>query len=207
MNDSCGGQCVATAERRLWRVRPRLAVTAAVWVALAAGCSTFKSGGDKTETEHKPGGKLPPLEISPDLYGAPQDRVKPPVATSPKTAPATLQKKPDGAGVLSLSDQFERAWRRVGLALDRMGFPVDDRDRSRGRYLVRFVDPDAAQSRGFFSRLNPFSSAGQPSKEQYRIQLKEAAPGTEVNVLDKDGNEDKSDTANRILTLLYEELK
>ena len=113
---------------------------------------------------------------------------------------------------MALNDQFDRAWRRVGLALDRVGFTVEDRDRSKGLYFVRYVDPDAdnktAQSKGWLAKLNPFSSSTkQPSKEQYRIQVKDADPVSQVNVLSKDGNQEKSDTANRILTLLYEQLK
>jgi outer membrane protein assembly factor BamC len=113
---------------------------------------------------------------------------------------------------LSLNEQFDRAWRRVGLALDRVGFTVEDRDRSKGLYFVRYVDPDAdnrtAQSKGFFAKLNPFSSSTrEPSKEQYRIQVKDVDPASQVSVLNKEGKEEKSDTANRILALLYEQLK
>jgi outer membrane protein assembly factor BamC len=38
---------------------------------------------------------------------------------------------------LMLNDDFDRAWRRVGLALDRIGLVVTDRDRSSGTYYVR----------------------------------------------------------------------
>ncbi len=48
---------------------------------------------------------------------------------------------------LVVDDPFDRAWRRVGLALDRSGFTVVDRDRSTGIYFVRFSDPDAGMTR------------------------------------------------------------
>ena len=78
---------------------------------------------------------------------------------------------------------------------------------------MRYVDPDADNKStqpkgGFLSKLNPFSKGEKPvSKEQFRIQVKDANAISEVSVLNKDGGEEKSDTANRILTLLYEQLK
>ena len=63
--------------------------------------------------------------------------------TLPATAQATVQ------------DNFDRTWRQVGLALDRSGFTVEDRDRSAGLYFVRYVDPKMAgkDEPGFFSKL------------------------------------------------------
>ncbi|MBI4191398.1 MAG: outer membrane protein assembly factor BamC [Betaproteobacteria bacterium] len=145
-------------------------------------------------------------------FGVQQDRARVEVAAAQAPARATLLKGQDGAGTLSVKDQFDRAWRRVGLALDRVGFTVEDRDRSKGLYFVRYVDPDAdnrtAQSKGFFSKLNPFrSSDKKPGSEQFRIQVKDADSVSQVSVLNKDGNQEKSETANRILSLLYEQLK
>jgi outer membrane protein assembly factor BamC len=143
-------------------------------------------------------------------FGVQQERAKVEVATAQAPARATLLKG-QGGGTLSVNDQFDRAWRRVGLALDRVGFTVEDRDRSKGLYFVRYVDPDAdnktAQSKGFFAKLNPFSSKQKPSGERFSIQVKDGDSVSQVSVLDKDGNQEKSETANRILSLLYEQLK
>ena len=145
-------------------------------------------------------------------FGVQQERAKVEIAAAQAPARATLVKGQDGAGTLSVNDQFDRAWRRVGLALDRVGFTVEDRDRSKGLYFVRYVDPDAdnktAHSKGFFSKLNPFSKSDKkPSSEQFRIQVKDAASMSQVSVLNKEGAQEKSETANRILSLLYEQLK
>ena len=151
-------------------------------------------------------------------FGVKQELAKAEAAASraPVPARATLIKGQDGAGTLSVNDQFDRAWRRVGLALDRVGFTVEDRDRSKGLYFVRYVDPNAddksaAQSKSILSKLNPFSrSEKKPaasSGDQFRIQVKDADSVSQINVLGKDGNQEKSDTANRILGLLYEQLK
>src|SRR5262249_11938787 len=126
----------------------------------------------------------------------------------------------DGSGMLSVNDQFDRAWRRVGLALDRVGFTVEDRDRSKGLYFVRYVDPEADNksekpTKNIFARMfskddkKPAATKAAAAKggDQYRIRVKDAENVSEVNVLSKDGNAEKSETANRILALLYEQLK
>jgi outer membrane protein assembly factor BamC len=146
-------------------------------------------------------------------FGVQQERAKTEVATTKVALRATLIKNKDGGGQLTVDDQFDRAWRRVGLALDRVGFTVEDRDRSKGIYFVRYVDPDAdnktAQSQSWFAKFNPFSKSDSKTstQEQYRIEVKDADPNSLVNVLNKEGAADKSVTATRILTLLYEQLK
>ena len=60
-----------------------------------------------------------------------------------------------------IDEPFDRAWRRVGVALDRGGFEVTDRDRSQGLFMINYLDPDYEQQKkseqGFFANL--FSSA------------------------------------------------
>ncbi len=171
----------------------------------------------KNETRWQPRPPDPDLEAEMlrrlmARFGVQQARAKTEVAQSQAATPAraALVKGQGGAGSLSVYDQFDRAWRRVGLALDRVGFTVEDRDRSKGLYFVRYVDPDAdnktAQSKGFFSKIFSKSDKKRGS-EQFRIQVKDADTTSEVKVLTKDGSAEQSDTANRILSLLYEQLK
>jgi outer membrane protein assembly factor BamC len=141
--------------------------------------------------------------------GTDNERAKTQIAGAAKAEP---QARLDRGGALALVDSFDRAWRRVGLALDRVGFTVEDRDRSKGLYFVRYIDPDAdvktRKESGWLARLNPFGGGARPAgKEQYRILVRDTAGGTEVQVLDKDGNRDASVTANRILTLLHDQLR
>jgi outer membrane protein assembly factor BamC len=111
---------------------------------------------------------------------------------------------------VELTDPVDRSWRRVGLALDRVSFTVEDRDRNLGLYYVRYVDPeeDTKDDRGLLSRV--FSS-DDPKKEaaHYRIQVKAAPDGstTRVTVLNKDGAPEMGDAGTRILTLLNDQLK
>lgn len=120
----------------------------------------------------------------------------------------------DGAGRLQIDERFDRAWRRVGLALDRVGFTVEDRDRSKGLYFVRYVDPEVdstskKDNEGWLAKLNPFrgSEATALSKMQYRIHVAEDGDKASVRVLSREGGADSSETASRILGLLHEQLK
>lgn len=143
-------------------------------------------------------------------FGVEGERAKTQVAAAKIEPQAKLSRGADGT-LLVLNDQFDRAWRRVGLALDRVGFTVEDRDRSKGIYFVRYIDPDAdiktAEDKGWLSKLNFWSSSKTPGKEQYRILVQGDAATAEVRVLDKEGVREKSDTADRILVLLHDQLK
>ena len=145
--------------------------------------------------------------------GVQEERAKADLQRASATPRARISRAPDGLGQLDIDDQFDRAWRRVGLALDRVGFTVEDRDRSKGLYFVRYVDPDAdansKQPTGLLSKLAFWRTTPDPKdrKAQYQIAVKDAESGSAVNVLTKDGQLDRTDTANRILSLLYEQLK
>ncbi len=109
---------------------------------------------------------------------------------------------------LNLAEPFDRAWRRVGVALDSGGFAVDDRDRSAGDFYVRYVDTDTGAKReepGFFSRL--FGAKDPAKAPTYRLHLTQKGNETEVTVLDADGKRDTSSTAQRMLDVLAGKLK
>lgn len=143
--------------------------------------------------------------------GAHDERAKLATASEPQQARSELKKGTDGAELLQVNEPFDRAWRRIGLALDRVGFTVEDRDRQNGLYFVRYADPEGDMrkkdaERGFLSRL--FSSADPKVKaEQYRVQVKQEKEASMVHVLNKDGGAESSRTAQRILGLLHEQLK
>jgi outer membrane protein assembly factor BamC len=136
------------------------------------------------------------------------------VASDEKIERAKLVSAVDGSGRLELSDPFDRAWRRVGLALDRVGFTVEDRDRSKGYYFVRYVDPQidgqrsSDKDKSFLSKLAFWKSDPTTIKaEQYRVLVKQSGSVSEVQVQNKDGQPENSDTGRRILSLLHEQLK
>ncbi|TAK45854.1 MAG: outer membrane protein assembly factor BamC [Betaproteobacteria bacterium] len=134
--------------------------------------------------------------------------------TAPQASRAAIKKGGDGRDLLQVFEPFDRAWRRIGLALDRVGFTVEDRDRQKGLYFVRYADPEADMDRknqekgGLLGKLAFWRSTdGKVKAEQYRVLVKPASESSEVQILNKDGAADTSQTTRRILALLHDQLK
>lgn len=131
----------------------------------------------------------------------------------PAAEKAKLSRAADGSAQLEVQESFDRAWRRVGLALDRVGFTVEDRDRSQGTYFVRYADPEGemqkkGEEKSWLAKLAFWKGKPEPGKApQYRIAIKPAGEGSLITVLGRDGGSENSDTGKRILTLLQEQLK
>lgn len=114
------------------------------------------------------------------------------------------------AGALQLTESFDRAWRSVGLAVDRGGFSVVDRDRSQGTYFVRYADPElgAPKEKGFFSRIFSFGSDNDAKTQpQYRIKLTGSGDATQIVVQNAQGGPETSRAGARILDVLADQLK
>lgn len=143
------------------------------------------------------------------LAGGQTQQVAQGAAAKAAEAPRALVSKANGTPVLVLPDDFDRAWRRVGLSLDRLGFSVQDRDRSSGLYYVKYLNPEIeAEKPSIWSRLAFWQSDAPKGKSKdYRILVAESKSGTEVKVQGADGAPEKSDAATRILTVLQEDLK
>ena len=145
--------------------------------------------------------------------GAPADKAKAMVAAAAPPQRAVLTKGLDGQELLEVFEPFDRAWRRVGLALDRVGFTVEDRDRQKGEYFVRYADPQAeldrkSSEKGMFSWM-AFWRSDEPKVKpaQYRVAVSAQTDNSRVQVLDKNGAAEASATSRRILSLLHEQLK
>lgn len=113
--------------------------------------------------------------------------------------------KDGGSSRVDIDESFDRAWRRIGLALDRVGFTVEDRDRNTGIYFVRYVDQDAVAEKGFLSKLFSFDKDTQAKR--YRIIVKSDDNVSHITVLNNDGKADVTATSEKILNLLLEQLK
>ena len=121
--------------------------------------------------------------------------------------PAVQQDVRAQGAQLVVDESFDRAWRRVGVALDSGGFAVEDRDRSAGDYFVRYVDTDTGEKNeqpGFFSRM--FSGDKKAQAPQYRIHVAGSGNQTNVTVLDANGQRDSSATAQRLLSVLKDKM-
>ncbi len=113
----------------------------------------------------------------------------------------------NGSPVVQVDDGFDRAWRRVGLSLDRTGFTVEDRDRAQGVYFVRYVEPKAdSKEPGFFSKL--FGAGGNDAAPlKFRVALKSQGESTTVSVLNSAGALETSANAQRIVKVLADDLR
>jgi len=113
----------------------------------------------------------------------------------------------NGQPVVQLEDGFDRAWRRVGLSLDRTNFTVEDRDRSKGVYFVRYVAPNADKAEpGFFSKL--FGASKADSKPQkFKVSVVSQGAATVVSIQNADGSAVPEADAKRIMTVLADDLK
>lgn len=145
--------------------------------------------------------------------GAPEAVAKTALLT-PGAAPAAPARArllaEQASPTLQVDDGFDRAWRRVGVALDRSGFTVEDRDRTQGVYFVRYIDPAFAgkEEPNFFAKLFSFGKKkdnGAPI--QYRVVVKGAGDRSTVSVQSAEGAPESGDVAKRITTLLLEDLK
>ncbi len=135
--------------------------------------------------------------------------VQPPVAPA-GTERARVEKTASGTSELVVDDSFDRAWRRVGLALDRVGFTVVDRDRSKGTYFVRYANPESdgtKKEKGFLDKLMFWKDDSVGKPEQYRITVAQADPRSVVTVQDPDGAPDRTANGEKILALLKDQLK
>ncbi|WP_310740698.1 outer membrane protein assembly factor BamC [Ideonella alba] len=150
--------------------------------------------------------------------GAPEQAAKdakanpaaPAVAAAAPAAVSSRAEELSGqpGAALRVTEDLERTWRRVGLALDRSGFTVEDRDRGQATYFVRFADPSTASEDqpSFFAKL--FGAKDAVQLARFRLALKSQPDGsTAVNVLDAEGRPDASENARRVASLLLTELR
>ncbi len=143
--------------------------------------------------------------------GAPRPPAGATATAAPAPQAARVVKAPDGRSErLEIDDGFERAWRRVGLALDRGSFTVEDRDRAKGIYFVRYLDPDyeakKKEEQGFFSKI--FTSDKPVPALQYRVVVVgESTNRTVVTVMSANGAPERSPAGDRILSLLSDQLR
>ncbi|HET9733815.1 MAG TPA: outer membrane protein assembly factor BamC [Burkholderiales bacterium] len=213
-----------TDERDKYRTRLERTPTGGteVYISHRGMEQVYSDGGTRTDGPLNP--TWQPRPADPELeveflrrlmvrLGTPSEKAQALVATAQPPQRATLKKGLDGNELLEVLDPFDRAWRRVGLALDRVGFTVEDRDRQKGVYFVRYADPEADMSRkssekSMFSWLAFWRDDGPKVKaEQYRVAVVGETETSRVQVLDKTGAAESSPTSRRILTLLHEQLR
>lgn len=144
-------------------------------------------------------------------FGAPQEKATSMIASAvQKSARARMEAEASGEPVIVVTEGFARTWRRVGIALDRLGLVVEDRDRSAGTYYVRSLDlvEDAGKSKpGFFSSLFSGKEDEAASGQAARIVVLDGGETCRVVVQNASGQRDSSEAAKSILKQLESELR
>jgi len=212
----------STAERDKFRTRlePAADGRTEVYLSHRGMVEVFEgtqTGGDqgKGRTVWQPRAADPELEAAMlrrlmVRFGVEETRAQTLLADKATPPQAAMTRSADAAPSLSLPESFDRAWRRVGLALDRIGFVVEDRDRAGGIYFVRYADPEAntSKDKGLLSKLAFWRSDDSKAKAQrYQVRLKGTETETSLAVYQDDGTPANNETGKRIASLLFEQLK
>jgi outer membrane protein assembly factor BamC len=179
--------------------------------ALALADSRTKSGGTQTADLSPAGTQTAPNAATSGAKSAAAATAAQNVALSAQQpmpdADSTNAATQLSSTELTLGEPYDRAWLRVGLALDRSNFTVDDRDLSRGLYFVRYVDPKDMSSaeQGFWSQV--FHGKKEKVARQYRVNVRAVTPDqTRVAVVDDQGGIDESSQAKQIMSLMADQL-
>jgi outer membrane protein assembly factor BamC len=211
----------STGERDRFRTRVERTATGSEVYLTHRGMVEVYSGSDKETTVWQPRAADPQLEAEMLQrmmlkFGVKEEQARATAQAAPGggdtaavAAHARIVQGQPGA-TLQVDDNFDRAWRRVGLALDRSGFTVEDRDRAQGLYFVRYVDPKQAgkDEPNWFQRTFTFGKKDEltgPAK--YRVQIKSEGDHSTVTVLNAQGQPENGDAGKRIVAMLVEDLK
>lgn len=111
-----------------------------------------------------------------------------------------LQTLSDGNKSILLSEPFDRSWRIVGLALERAGYAIEDKDRTSGVYFLRAKGE--AREKGWLDKLAFWRSDEAPKRAQ--VVVREGNSGCEVTANDGTGASDEN--TQQLIDSLYKAL-
>ena len=210
----------STAERDKFRTRLERNESGSTEVYIShRGMTEVLEGGNLNRTIWQPRPADPNLEAEMlsrlmMRFGVEEQKAKLELTTGRSSAQERAFINKEGTSLV-VNEAFDRSWRRVGLALDRIGFTVEDRNREQGIYFVRYVNPDADRKKkgddeGILSNIMFWRSGDKDGAKaaKYRIQVHNIGTNTStVSLLNDDGSDVSASTASRILKLLHEQLK
>lgn len=212
----------STAERDKFRTRLERNETGITEIYIShRGMSEVLEGGSLQRTVWQPRPADPDLEAEMlsrlmMRFGVEEEKARLELTTSGTTTQERAYIDQGTGNTLVINETFDRSWRRVGLALDRIGFTVEDRNREEGVYFVRYLNPDKDSKKtgdddGILSSIM-FWRGGNDKADakaaKYRIQVHNTGTNTsKVTLLNDDGTSVNSVTTSRILKLLHDQLK
>jgi outer membrane protein assembly factor BamC len=203
----------STGERDRFRTRiERTPTGSEIYISHRGMVEVFPNNQTRDSTVWQPRAVDPELEAEflrrlMVKLGARDEQVKAAAASEATVRSTTRIATVNNQPVVQMDDSFDRAWRRVGLALDRTGFTVEDRDRSQGTYFVRYVAPNPNKAEpGFFGKLfGRGQTAEAPLK--YRITVRSQENASTVSVQGADGGAAKLADAQNIVKVIADDLR
>lgn len=211
----------STAERDKFRTRLERNEAGSTEIYIShRGMNEVLEGGSLNRTIWQPRPADPDLEAEMlsrlmMRFGVAEEQAKLELTTGRSTTQERAYIDRETGSTLIINEAFDRSWRRVGLALDRIGFTVEDRNRVEGVYFVRYVNPDndskkKGDGEGILSGIMFWRSDDKADAKaaKYRIHVDNTGTNTsKVTLLNDDGTATNSATTSRILKLLHEQLK
>ncbi|MFV1992692.1 MAG: outer membrane protein assembly factor BamC [Acidiferrobacterales bacterium] len=209
------GSLYATDKRDQYRFRLERGVepgTMEVYVSHRGMEEVLAAGGfvDVAETIWQPRASDPELEVEVLRLlmfhlGTSEEKINVIAKDITSLEKVKLKKNEDNVTILWMGEKMDRAWRRVGISLDRTYFTVQDRDRTVFIYYVKYFNPNAEAEKGFFSSIIGDDEPDEP--QYYQVALRAVEDGTTVEIRDKEGEILDDEDGLRILKLLYKQLK
>lgn len=141
--------------------------------------------------------------------GATEEQSQKAVAQTPSLPERAHIIQVNGLPALRLDENFDDAWRWVGISLDRTSFTVVERDKSRGIYQVRYVNPvvDSRESeKGLLSGLFGGKKAPPATNYQVRLTQTDAPDQTMIQILSETGEPVDEKVSSRIMKALADDL-
>ncbi len=124
-------------------------------------------------------------------------------ATPLQALDSQIDRDQDGNVRLRIAAPWEAVWRRVGLALDNLGFVIEDRDRANRLYSI-YTEIASGKTEEEVKYGKPESATVRLS---YTLKIGEAGQETTISVFDANGNPDNSGQARHLLTQIQGQLR
>lgn len=145
--------------------------------------------------------------------GASERRAETAAKTGAAAGPRTRLVDEGGESRLIVNEDYSRAWRLVGLALDSSSYAVEEQNRSQGLYVVEYRDPELENQKpgdeGWLSKLAFWRSKPEapPPGTRYRVRLAGQSGQTVVVVRDSSDQQDSSAGARQVLEALQRTIR
>lgn len=176
----------------------RVAAAAAVLAVSGCGLLERESVYDQAVEER-------PLEVPPELDAPERDSS---MAIPGSSAGGSAERAaPASSASMVLADGRDSAWRRVGVALERSGIPIERRDPDSWTYVVDYVDEEARERRpGIFKRWILRRKGPEDLSGDYSLRLFEDGSGTRLELTDERGRAAREKVAQKIIGALRDRL-